>query len=268
MKIADVLRLSDSGLRPADLRLILSYRIGFSIPELQIRSDWDIPSEIADCLMQDIERLKSAEPPQYIIGEVNFLGFDLFVTPDVLIPRPETERLVEIALDYPELGSMMDVGTGSGAIAIALKLSRPEMSVFATDISDGALFVAKQNSERHGAAISFYLCDLFPESAPKVNAIISNPPYISSIEYVGLDPMVRDHEPRLALLAEDKGLACYRRLFAGARDCLLPGGMVFLEHGHTQREDIVRIADHHGFACLAALKDYNDYDRYLVMQAG
>lgn len=268
MKIGDVLKLSDPEPRLADLRLLVSHYTGFSVPELSVNAAWDIPSDILTTLLTAMERLKCHEPPQYIIGEACFMGYDLRVNPDVLIPRPETERLVEIALGYPIEGSVVDVGTGSGAIAISLKLAMPDLDITATDISAAALNVARENAQRHNARIEFVQCDLFPDAMPQVNAIISNPPYISAAEYAMLDPMVREYEPRLALLASDEGMACYRRLLAYAPRHLLPGGLVFLEHGHAQQTELIELAAHYGFTCRAALKDYNDYHRYLVLQTG
>lgn len=172
-------------------------------------------------------------PTQFITGKQEFYGREFRVTPDVLIPRPETEHLIEAAVSHPAQ-TILDVGTGSGVIAITLALET-KAHVSATDISPAALQVAKSNAARLGASVSFVECDLIPKAA-KFDLIISNPPYVALTEH--LPPEVRDHEPALALYAGEDGLAIYRRLIPAAARALNTGGSLILEIGSTQAEAV------------------------------
>ncbi len=170
-------------------------------------------------------------PTQYITGVQEFFGRDFRVTPDVLIPRPETEHLIEAALKTDAL-TILDIGTGSGAIAITLALET-EARVTATDISSPALKVAQSNAHRLAALVDFVECDLgsaFEDHS--FDMVVSNPPYISEAARATLQKEVRDHEPALALFAGLDGLAIYARLIPEAARLLKPGGRLILELGH------------------------------------
>ena len=179
------------------------------------------------------------EPIQYITGEQEFYGLALHVTPGVLIPRPETEHLVEALLEQIPHNAPLriaDIGTGSGAIAIALARHLPHASITALDISQPALAIARENAERHKVAdrIRFLESDLLEAVAhEKLDAIVSNPPYVPDSEV--LDPQVRDFEPRTALYAGPSGLDVYQRLIPQAWAALKPGGWLLMEIGHGQR---------------------------------
>lgn len=139
---------------------------------------------------------------QYILGKAWFWGLTLQVSPDVLIPRPETEQLLELALRYcAEEDTVLDCCTGSGAIALALKIQRPDAIVHASDISAAALEVARANAADLQLELEFHLCDLFPDNAVKYDLIVSNPPYVSQAEYEVLEAVVKDNEPASALLS-------------------------------------------------------------------
>jgi len=214
-------------------------------------------------------RRAANEPIQYITGEQEFYGLSLRVTPAVLIPRPETEQLVETVLEELKQAEMdsaqplriLDVGTGSGAIAIALARHLPHAQITAVDTSTAALEVAASNAARHALAgrIQFIASDLLaalPHSeacfdAPGSSAsgpgslgwdaIVSNPPYVPAADRASLHPQVRDHEPAVALFAGADGLDVYRRLIPQARAALLPNGLLALEIGHGQREAIAAL---------------------------
>jgi release factor glutamine methyltransferase len=211
-----------------------------------------------------IQRRRASEPIQYITGEQEFYGLALRVTPAVLIPRPETEQLVEAVLaelDGARPLRILDVGTGSGAIAIALAHHLPHASITAVDLSSAALEVAASNAARHALTdrIRFLASDLLaalpldeslfdapgsPESGLGSlgwDAIVANPPYVPTADRDALHPQVRDHEPTAALFAGHDGLDIYRRLIPQARAALRSNGLLALEIGHNQREAIASL---------------------------
>jgi len=182
------------------------------------------------------QRIKG-EPTQYVTGRQEFYGREFRVTRDVLIPRPETEHLVEAALAHGA-ENILDIGTGSGAIAVTLALET-QVRVTATDVSAAALRVARQNAAALGARVDFVACDLgaaFAEGS--FDLVVSNPPYIAERYRAGLQAEVRDHEPALALFGGEDGLAIYRRLVPEAIRLLRPGGWLMMELGdaHAVRE--------------------------------
>lgn len=175
------------------------------------------------------------KPTQYITGKQEFYGRDFRVTPDVLIPRPETEHLIEAALTCGG-GTILDVGTGSGAIAVTLALET-KARVTATDISPAALRVAEHNARRLGVPVEFVECDLIPSNRT-FDLIVSNPPYVALRDKSTLQPEVSDHEPALALFAGEDGLDIYRRLIPAAANALNPNGSLVLEIGADQADAI------------------------------
>ncbi len=187
-----------------------------------------------------IARRARHEPVQYILGEQEFFGLAMRVTPDVLIPRPETEHLVEALLErVPHEAPLRiaDIGTGSGAIAVALAHSLPHAHLTALDLSPAALAVARENARRHGVSgrIRFHQSDLLAAvQGEQFDAVVSNPPYVPATE--DLERQVRDYEPAAALFAGRDGLDIYRRLIPQARAALVPGGWLLLEIGHGQRD--------------------------------
>jgi release factor glutamine methyltransferase len=175
------------------------------------------------------QRIKG-EPTQYITGRQDFYGREFRVTPDVLIPRPETEHLVEAALAHGA-ETIADIGTGSGAIAVTLALET-KARVVATDVSLAALRIAQQNTHTLNAPVEFIACDLGAAFADgSFDLLVSNPPYIARRDRASLQAEVRDHEPALALFGGDDGLAIYRRLIPEASRLLRPGGWLMMELG-------------------------------------
>lgn len=181
----------------------------------------------------------SGVPTQYITKVQEFYGRRFRVTPDVLIPRPETEHVVATALQLvPPSATVVDVGTGSGAIAVTLALESG-WTMCATDISKPALDVARQNAEALRARVRFFHADLLsPFAGASLDAVISNPPYVGFDESAGLQREVKDHEPHLALFAGEDGHAIYRRLIAQAERVLKPGGCLILELGYRSLEPV------------------------------
>lgn len=182
------------------------------------------------------QRIQGA-PTQYITGTQEFFGRDFRVTPDVLIPRPETEHLIEAALRHPA-ETILDIGTGSGAIAVTLALET-NARVFASDTSAPAIGVARQNALRLGARVDFLISDLGASfRGHTFDMVVSNPPYIAETERPRLQREVRDHEPALALFAGEDGLAVYSRLIPEAARLLKPGGRFILELGVGSLEPV------------------------------
>ncbi|MBN2098308.1 MAG: peptide chain release factor N(5)-glutamine methyltransferase, partial [Dehalococcoidia bacterium] len=198
-----------------------------------------------------VERRLRREPAAYILGRHEFYGIELYVDPRVLIPRPETELLVEAALAFVERRfgkewpcSVADVGTGSGAIGIALALHLPQAFIYATDVSPGATEVARLNCRRHGVEgrVELLLGDLLEPLSQPVDVIVANLPYVKDADILQLMPEIRDFEPVEALAGGADGLDRVRRLLARAQDHLLPQGAVMLEIGLGQAEAVASLA--------------------------
>ena len=213
------------------------------------------------------ERLKG-KPTQYITGRQEFYGRDFRVTPDVLIPRPETEHLVEAAMARIQPGNVViDVGTGSGAIAITLVLETAAR-VFATDISTGALCVAQSNATRLSASVGFLACDLAACIRDRsIDVLVSNPPYVPATDQPSLQREVRDYEPHVALFAGPTGLEIYERLIAGAVRVLRPHGWLLLELGYNSL-DPVRAMLESGWTDIAVMHDLAGFPRVLATRLG
>ncbi|RDG13542.1 peptide chain release factor N(5)-glutamine methyltransferase [Lactiplantibacillus paraplantarum] len=197
-----------------------------------------LPTNIWQAYQQGIDRVVAGEPVQYVLGHAPFYGLELQVDPAVLIPRVETEELVDwILTDIPETAPvrLLDVGTGSGAIALALKHERPAWEITASDISTAALRVAQTNAEHLRLDVSFVHSDLLADvSQQAFDVIVSNPPYIAMSEKDVMDASVLDYEPQTALFAAHEGLALYERLAATVADYLVPTGRLYLEFGYHQ----------------------------------
>jgi release factor glutamine methyltransferase len=209
------------------------------------------------------ERLKG-KPTQYITGHQEFYGRDFRVTPDVLIPRPETEHLVEAAIGkiHPR-DLVLDVGTGSGAIAISLALETPA-HVFATDISSDALRVAQANARQLSANVGFLACDLLDAIRDhSMNVLVSNPPYVPRTDEPSLQREVRDYEPHVALFAGPTGLETYERLIADAARILRPRGWLLLELGYNSL-DPVRAMLEHGWTDIDVIPDLAGFPRVIA----
>lgn len=230
-----------------DAELLLLHLIGRDRTFLLTHSDMPLTSDQVAQYESWLERRAAHEPIQYILGEQEFFGLTFAVTRDVLIPRPETEHLVEALLarvPHDQPLRIADIGTGSGAIAVALAHFLPQAQVTALDISTAALAVAKGNAETHCVAdrIRFLQSDLLSAVAGEsFNAIVSNPPYVADGDRASLEPQVRDYEPASALFAGPSGLDIYERLIPQALAALQPGGWLLMEIGQGQRDALTQL---------------------------
>lgn len=221
-----------------------------------------------------IARRARREPAQYIAGRVEFRGLELLVDARVLIPRPETEGLVEAALagDPPRGGTVVDAGTGSGCVAIALAIARPDLRIRAVDCSAAALEVARANARLHGveARIAFEAADFGALPAAwdgTIDLVVSNPPYVAAAEWATLQCEVRDHEPRVALVPGPSGLEAYAALARTARRILRPRGSVAFEVGWTQGATVAALLGEHGFEEIALRHDFAGIARVVCGRA-
>lgn len=222
--------------------------------------------------VEDIyKQLAAHKPAQYIIGHADFFGMQLKVDERVLIPRPETEELVELILaENPEMNlSVLDIGTGSGAIALALAKNRSDWSVTAVDISLDALEVAELNGRNQNLNIVYKKSDCFEAISSKCDIIVSNPPYISQADEAEVGLNVLHSEPHLALFADEDGLAIYRRIAEDAKDYLKDGGKIYLEIGYKQGQSVPDLFRKHlPEKRVRTLRDQFGQDRMVVVDDG
>lgn len=226
-----------------------------------------------DVLEKGLLRVLAGEPVQYVSGSEWFYGRRFKVNPAVLIPRPETEELVQLVLAEIaalELKTVVDVGTGSGAIALSLKSERPDVSVIATDISPAALAVARENAHDLGVDVTFLEGDLLQpliDKQQQVSVVVSNPPYIAERETVVMDQSVIDYEPHLALFAANEGLALYERMLQQLPFVLVSGGIVAFEIGYQQGEALTEMVKrYYPTATVKVLKDLAGNNRMLLIK--
>ena len=222
--------------------------------------------------VEDIYRkLANHMPAQYIIGHAEFFGMQLKVDERVLIPRPETEELVELILteNLKDNLRVLDIGTGSGAIALALAKNRPDWSVTAADISQEALDLSLENAKAQNLNLSFIKSDCFSEISSKYDIIVSNPPYISRADEVEVGLNVLHSEPHLALFADEDGLAIYRRIAEDSKDYLNDGGKIYLEIGYKQGQSVPALfMENLPEKRVRTLKDQFGQDRMVVIDDG
>ena len=216
-------------------------------------------------------KLASHIPAQYIIGHAEFYGMQLKVDERVLIPRLETEELVKLILtENPEKNlKVLDIGTGSGAIALALAKNRPDWSVTAADISQDALDLSLENAYAQNLNLSFIKSDCFSEISSKYDIIVSNPPYISRVDEAEVGLNVLHSEPHLALFADEDGLAIYRRIAEESKDYLNDGGKIYLEIGYKQGQSVPALfMENLPEKRVRTLKDQFGQDRMVVIDDG
>lgn len=215
--------------------------------------------------LSKLARFEKGEPLAYIIGNVPFLDTTIHVTPDVLIPRPETEILADM-VEGGEGKVLFDICTGSGALAISLKKRFPSLSVYATDISSKALAVARQNAAANGVDVQFFSGDLLePLKGLRADLVVCNPPYIRDQELDELPASVRDFEPHLALFGGEDGLTFYRRMHASLPSVLRPGAKIYFEIGQKMGDallDLYREPMWHGLV----KRDWAGHERFFLLE--
>lgn len=219
--------------------------------------------------LDSIKRALNDEPVQYITGVQHFYGRIFNVTRDTLIPRNETEELVELVLNRTKGGTVADIGTGTGAIGISLKLENDAFKVYLTDVSKDALKVAKHNKEKLDADVEILHGDLFEPIVNrniKVDVLVSNPPYIDYSELDDMSDSVKKFEPKLALFAEENGLYFYRKMIKSLDGVLNDGGKVFFEIGWKEKDDVIALVDKYWpKSKREVIKDINGNDRILYI---
>ena len=231
----------------------------------------EVTEEEKEFVEEIYTKLANHIPAQYIIGHAEFFGMQLKVDERVLVPRPETEELVELILsENPEKNlKVLDIGTGSGAIALALAKNRPDWSVTAADISQDALDLAMENAKAQDLNLSFIKSDCFSEISAKYDIIVSNPPYISRADEVEVGLNVLHSEPHLALFADEDGLAIYRRIAEDSKDYLNDGGKIYLEIGYKQGQSVPALfMENFPEKRVRTLKDQFGQDRMVVVDDG
>jgi release factor glutamine methyltransferase len=252
-----------------DAELLARHVLGWDRATLVARVVDEASAEFAETFEAAIARRLRREPVAYILGRQEFWGRDFVVRPGVLIPRPETELIIEEALAWAHACSgalrILDIGTGNGCLAITLALEVPHAVVDATDISADALAVARENSERLHAHVAFHHGSMLAGVTAPLDGIVSNPPYVTRADYETLQPEVRRYEPAAALLGGDDGLEAVRLVVAGAAGALRAGGLLVVELGYGQAEATAQIvADTERLRVLRIRNDLQGTARTLV----
>jgi release factor glutamine methyltransferase len=280
--ISETLKEASEHLRAAsvandllDAQTLLAEALGEDRTYLIVNFNQQLTEDVLSKFQAMIRRRAAGEPLQYITGHQAFFGLDFEVTPDVLIPRPETELIVEETIRLVQQNgiarpAIIDVGAGSGCIAVTLARELSDARVIASDISLAALRVARRNAARYSLEnqIGFVASDLLNAFAEESFAdfILSNPPYVSKEEMPTLQREVRDWEPRLALTDSNDGLSLYRRLLKDAPSRLKPGGHLICEMGYTQSEKITAMVDRERWAEARLLDDLQGIPRTIVLR--
>lgn len=248
-----------------DSRALLAHALGLAPDRLILEHDREVTEAEMERYEALLHRRLEGEPVSRIIGRRMFWGRDFKVTPQVLDPRPETETLIEAALQGPAPERLLDLGTGSGILAVTLLAEWQEAAALATDVSPGALAVAGANAEAHGVAGRLTLAEADwwdgIEDQGLFDLVVSNPPYIAADEMAGLATEVRDHDPEIALTPGGDGLTAYRAILGGVRHHLAPRGRVMVEIGPTQGEAVAAFFETAGLENIAILEDLDGRDR-------
>jgi release factor glutamine methyltransferase len=287
-KSAEFLAKKDVESPRLQAELLLAHILKLPRMKLYLNFERALTAAETDSLREMVRRRGQREPLQHIVGSTSFCGLEIAVNRHVLVPRPETELLAEAGWKFlstldprpstelstlnSQLSTALDFGTGSGCLAIALAVKCPGAQVHALDVSEDALAVARQNSERHQVAdrIQFLQSDGFAALSKEIrfDLILSNPPYIASAEIASLQPEVRDYDPRGALDGGPDGLDFYRQLTAGAREFLKPAGRIMLEFGDGQAPAIQKIFEKQNWVVEAVREDYTRRPRILIAGIG
>ena len=264
-------QLRKAGIEAATLeaRELVCFGTGKSRQELTRDGGLYASPELESRVRDLVERHLAGEPVAYLIGEWEFYGLPLDISPDVLIPRPDTEVLAEQALDYVKgLGEcrVLDLCAGSGCIGLALASQAPKSRVVLGEYSDAALKICRQNIRRNSLTARVVPMQTDARQKPEKSlgefqCIVSNPPYIPHNDIDGLDASVRDYEPHLALDGGEDGLDFYHSISELWKDCLVPGGRLYFEVGIGQADSVLRIMRSQGFGDIQVVKDTRDIPR-------
>ena len=258
-------------------RNLLTHFTGKPFEKLMTSMELYVGEEICQAMADATRRLVAGEPLAYILGEWEFYGLDLYVTPSVLIPRDDTCAVVSLAINHalflPEEPRILDLCTGSGCIGLAIASRVKDAWVTLADISKDAMAVAKKNITRHklSGKVSVVHVDALKEAPAflgKFDMIVSNPPYITGAEMKALDRSVSDYEPHLALFGGSDGLDFYRSIAKNYARVLKPGGCLAFEFGDTQADAVCRILEENGYTVLERSRDFNDRERAVLAQYG
>lgn len=253
-------------------RLLISKITGFSFTEILVNKNTKFCEHQQEILNNYLHKLKKGMPIQYVTGETEFCGLNLMVNESVLIPRPETEELVELVLQEVDKESfILDVGTGSGCIAVALQYFLPKAKVFACDIAVDSLSVAEHNARKHGLNICFFQTDILQEtkSDKQYHVIVSNPPYIPLREKKEIMPRVKNFEPERALFVPDYDpLLFYRKIAQFAVNYLFPGGTLFFEIHRDFGKSCAEMLSDLSFRNIRIRKDIVGNDRMISAEIG
>lgn len=270
--VQELSRTYDAGEARAIARIVIEDVLGLSITRTLAGLEPDLTPQQQTIIAQALERLSNHEPIQHITGYATFCGLNFRVSPAVLIPRPETEQLVEIV--YAHLRSnltanVIDACTGSGCIAISLKKQNPTWRIEAFDISDEALTVAKANAQNNNADIAFHKTNLLGSNLPPgpFDLIVSNPPYIMDKEKETMDPNVLNHEPHLALFVTNEDpLVFYRALGNWGRNTLTTNGILAVEINAKLSKETAQLFETQQYQSVQILQDCFGKDRFIVCQ--
>lgn len=255
---------------------LMAHALGVKRLQMYLRFDQPLRDDELERFRAMVRRRLKHEPVQYIVGTTEFYGLEFTVSPAVLIPRPETEHLIDTFLDLrksellrPDL-RLLDIGTGSGAIAVTLAVHMPELCVTATDLSEDVLEVARENAARHGVEerMQFLRHDILKESPATTGApfdiVVSNPPYIPTDEVAELQPEIREHEPLEAATDGADGLRYYRRIAVILPDLIKNGGLLAVEIGHGQSAEVESLFADAGLRDITVRQDYAGIDRVVT----
>lgn len=249
----------DSKLSKLDTRLLLRHILKFSQVELIIHDDYLLTLEEYAKYVSLYDECISGVPLNYIVGYKEFYSREFIVTRDTLIPRPETELLVDTVLNMAAAGSnILDLGTGSGCIAISCKLEDPTLNVVASDKYSATLDIARKNAANLAADVKFIQSDWLDNISGKFDIIVSNPPYIEANDSHLVD---LQFEPQAALTDFDDGLGCFRQIVLSAGEYLVKNGYLIFEHGYNQALMVSEIMSKHGFSQIVSVMDYADLPR-------
>ena len=242
--------------------LVAEQLLNYSKIDFHLKEEEPISDKVAEKFMKALGRLKNWEPVQYVTGQTTFMGLDFTVNSNVLIPRPETEELTDWIIRDEKPGvHILDMGTGSGCIAVALAVNIPGAAVSACDVSEGALALARSNSEANGNRVGFFMYDLLQQDEPlpeKYHVMVSNPPYVRQQEAVLMRRNVIDYEPGIALFVPDEDpLLFYRQIALLARRFLYDGGRVYLEINEHYPYEVCRVLENAGLFGTTVRNDLN-----------